>query len=130
MTEAEAKELKPGDRVLVEATIREINNHMPEDGNIYIALNVVNLEHDEAWSCVRCEDIREKITPPRRKFRKEDIVAVKNEAIYYVTEDELEGVRVYLSATGEDTWDIRLRASMLTLVCAVENREDRKEGEV
>ena len=129
MTEAEAKELKPGDRVLVEATIREINNHMPEDGNIYIALNVVNLEHDEAWSCVRCEDIREKIAPPRRKFRKGDIVW-GGQKFFHVVTDEADGA-VSIAENGAEAQEhYFVSPGELTLVCAVENREDRKEGEV
>ena len=114
MTEAEAKELKPGDRVLVEVVIQEVHEHF-----IYLSSEYVDFRN-----------IREKVSPPRRKFKKGDIVAVKSGSIYYVVDDEDEGEKVYLSITWKSTWDIRLFARDLTLVCAVENREDRKEGEV
>ena len=118
MTLEEAKQLKPGDRVLVEMYI--------DGSSVFNEYGHVCLES----AYVLPEAIREKIAPPRRKFKKGDIVAVKREAIYYVTDDEKEGLKVYLSATGEDTWSIRLVASELTLICAVEDREDRKGGEV
>lgn len=134
MTLEEAKRLKTGDRVLVEATIRELNNHMPEDGNIYIALNVVNLEHDEAWSCVRYEDIREKVVPQRRRFKAGDVVLSRAGRILLVrcNEEESPTARLVESFNyhynhheiNTIAWD------ELTLVCAVGNREDRKEGEV
>lgn len=113
MTLEEAKQLKPGDRVLVEMDI--------DDSSVFNEYGHVCLES----AYVLPQDIREKIAPPRRKFKAGDIVAVKNEAIYYVTDDEQEGRRVYLSITGKSEWDIHLVPDDLTLICAVENREDR-----
>ena len=123
MTLEEAKQLKPGDRVLVEAKVRAINGNTIDAGNVRIALNVRNLEHDEAWPSVRCEDIREKITIPSRGFQTGDIVR------YY---DDLREVECFnpvpmvgLADGGDDPeW---VEASEVELVCAVEDRADRKE---
>ena len=116
MTLEEAKKLKIGDRILVEMEVgcNDNNEIIDRDGDIWLTRRYVKPER-----------IREKL---RNKFRKGDIVAVKNEAIYYVFEDEQEERKVYLSATGKDTWDVRLDASDLTLICAAKDRADRKEG--
>ena len=110
MTLEEARQLKPGDRVLVEILI-DYDSVFDEYGNVCL---------ESAY--VLPEAIREKIAPPRRKFKKGDIVAVKSGAIFYIAKDEQEGMRVFLAAVDGKTWDICLDASNLTLICAAEDR--------
>ena len=128
MTIEEAKKLKIGDRVLVEAEV--IDCITGESPYIHItAGGDVAMKSASAWSketfySVAPEAIREKIMPPRRKFKKGDIVRF-NEVIRYVLEDEDQyGVLVadHEDAEGGSLADF----GELTLLCAVEDRADRK----
>lgn len=116
MTLDEARQLKPGDRVLVEMEVSANTDGQPvvRDGLVFLYTRLVSPEQ-----------IREKLPPPRRKFKKGDIVAVKSGAVFYIAKDEQEGMKVFLAAVDGKTWDLLLDASNLKLICAAEDRADR-----
>lgn len=122
MTIEEAKHLRPGDRVLIEAVIDSLCGDIFQENRVLIAIKGYADSVD-----VAPEDIREKLPTPRRKFRKGDIVS-RNGHLYYVADDELNNGKVLL-----DCWDdgiMHTRADLLTLERAVENRENRSAADV
>lgn len=133
MTPEEAKQLKPGDCVLVEAFVAVGFNGQVQFGkrdNLFIVLgrNGENGTIIYDRNLVRCEDIREKLTPPRRKFRKGDILLSRNGYIYFAVDDEDENGEVGVDYSEDSDAAYFVEAENLTLMLAVENRKDRKEG--
>lgn len=128
MTKEEASKLKPGDRVLIEATIRGCDKcAIDNDGDVRISLEVLGGTKTD-WAHIKPEAIREKISPPRRAFRKGDIVKLKDTcslALYYVSADEIVGSRGICLDTGRRFAEVP--ASDIELVCSVDDRKDRKE---
>ena len=118
MTLEEVKQLKQGDRVLVEMSVSVDTDGQPivRDGLVFLYTRLV-----------RPEDIREKITPSRRKFKKGDIVS-RNGHLYYVADDEMANGKVLLDCCGDGI--MHTRADLLTLERGVEDRVNRKEEEV
>lgn len=123
MTLNEAKKLKAGDRVLVEAIIRDhAEGIIDRKGNVRITNEIADDETTD-WSFTKPESIREKIAPPRRKFRDGDIVCYAGSgALAYVCRDELEDGSVFVGGLTKSIGYIFLK-----LVCPVEERHDRKE---
>ena len=118
MTLDEARQLKPGDRVLVEMYI--------DDSSVFNEYGHVGLES----AYVLPEAIREKIVQPRRKFRKGDIVRTHRGYVFFAVEDENEDGEVSVERSEELAEGHFAKAENLTLLLAVENRKDREEGEV
>ena len=129
MTLEEAKQLKPGDRVLVEAEVvpsvtarfdgNSLADHISSQGNLSVKVASSGHYKNSFWVCAP-EAIREKIAPPRRKFRGGDIVRYTGSgALAYVNRDEFEDGRVFAGG-----WTTPYKAEELILICAVENRED------
>lgn len=118
MTLEEARQLKPGDRVLVEMDI--------DDSSVFNEYGHVCLES----AYVLPEAIREKIVQPRRKFRKGDIVRTHRGYVFFTVEDEDEDGKVSVEQSEELDAGHFAEAEKLTLLLAVEDRKDRKEGEV
>lgn len=114
MTEAEARQLKPGDRVLVEMKIQDVLGH-----SIYLFSK-----------CADFSDIREKVAPPRRKFKKGDIVRTHRGYVFFAVEDEDEDGNVSVEQSEELDAGHFAKAENLTLLLAMENRKDREEGDV
>lgn len=129
MTLEEAKQLKPGDKVLLEAEVTTANSrkpyeHMTFHGNVAVMIAVCGT-NAASCSCVSPEAIREKIAPQRRKFKIGDIVRVTNDiphAPFIVREDE--GAAT-IKIWGEGIGFKYVEADKLTLICAVEDRADR-----
>lgn len=121
MTLEEARQLKPGDRVLVEAVIG-LDPHdkrtIDRDGDVWLQKPYV-----------KPEAIREKVAPPRRKFKKGDIVRTHRGYVFFAVEDEDEDGKVGVEHSEELDACHFAEAENLTLLLAVENRKDRKEGE-
>ena len=136
MTLEEAKQLKPGDRVLVEMVVAVETPARVIDGYGYVWLKK---------GYAKPEQIREKIVPQRRKFKAGDVVLSSAGSIMLVRCDEggypfarlVESFNYHNNhrEINDNLWD------ELTLVCAVGNRADRsaaadgsgvtrKEGEV
>ena len=114
----EAKQLKTGDRVLIEA---EVVQCIDQDFDVYLSLKstVDGKEHCEFFSF---EYITKKIMPTCRKFKVGDIVIPKGyETPLLVTADEKDGVVETFNA-------VPFSHELLILVCAVEDRKDRKGG--
>lgn len=113
MTLDEAKQLKPGDRVLVEMEIQEVL-----ESSVFLSSEYADFSN-----------IREKIAPQRRKFRKGDIVWYRN--TFFRVLNDSDGVSVYIAECGADVnpWNEWLVVSPgnIQLVSSVEDREDRKE---
>ena len=131
MTLEEARELKPGDRVLVEAEVvpsvtarfdgNSLAEHITSQGNVSVKVASSGHYKNSFWVCAP-EAIREKIAPPRRKFREGDIVKPIRSPYYYkVDRDEFEDGRVFAGG-----WSMPYKAEELTLICAAEDRADRK----
>lgn len=134
MTPEEAKQLQPGDKVLIEAYISSSYNRgcqFGENGNILIDL-LKNGEHGEFCydsHFVRLESIRKKLKPfyepeptTYRKFKALDIVFASG-AYWIVGVDEFDNGSVVVGMTGTIR---RYMHKDLELICAAENREDRK----
>lgn len=126
MTLDEAKKLKHGDRVLVEA---EVCMAVTDEQHFHITpLNNVAVKvarrgaHDASFWSVDPEAIREKIAP-LRKFKEGDIVELGGKS-YIVLEDERCG-GVKIDYRDSVYSYMILHGSHLKLICAVENREDR-----
>ena len=120
MTLEEARQLKPGDRVLVEMVVAGESPVGIVDGCGYVWL---------IRGYAKPESIREKITPPRRMFKAGDIVRVTDDiphASFIVREDERVAT---IKMWGEGIGFKYVNADKLTLICAVEDRRDRKEDE-
>ena len=135
MTLEEAKKLKPGDRILIEAIVRghETRGTIDPDGDVRISFELSRRGTHE-WAFIKPEAIREKIVPPRRKFRKGDIVKDKSSGIYYdIAKDENDeaGLKDHIAARPSGNAEYKstsyFRIGVLTLVCAVEDRSDRRE---
>lgn len=110
MTLEEAKQLKPGDLVLAEVKIKATYK------------GCISLSSQYVEFC----DIREKIAPPRRRFKEGDLVKFLGDlSIIEVNRDELEGNLVFAGGFTKP-----FLFAELILVCAVEDRADRKGGEV
>lgn len=132
MTLEEAKKLKPGDRVLVEAEVicavtgDTTTPHITIQGNVVVKVGVDGTCTREYFPCAPSA-IREKIAPPRRKFRKGDIVRTHRGYVFFAVEDENEYGEVSVEQSEELAAGYFAKAENLTLLLAVENREDRKE---
>lgn len=116
MTLEEAKNLKQGDRVLVEMEVCYNSNGgiIDEEGDIWFR---------RAYA--KPESIREKLAPPRRKFKEGDIVRYTGSGtLTYVCRDEFEDGSVFVGGLTRS-----VRYVFLELICAVENREDRPAAE-
>lgn len=120
MTLEEARQLKPGDRVLVEATVGSYDTTIIDEQNyVWIFEHFINIEN-----------IREKVAPQRRKFRKGDIVMSRNGYIYFAVDDEDENGEVGVDHSEDSDAEYFEEGENLTLLLAVEDRSDRKEEEV
>lgn len=125
MTLEEAKQLKDGDHILIEAIVRNLiisNNQSPfcDSGNT-IGIRYKNElgYYENDYICI--SNIREKIEPPRRKFKEGDIVLVAD-GVREVCEDETDGVvKVLYYCRGI----VSHKAKVLLLICPVEERHDR-----
>ena len=128
MTNEEVQQLKPGDKVLVEAEVivamsgKSPYIHITRHGNV-----AVKSERDgcygDCFYTVNPSAIREKLAPPRRKFKEGDIVrGAGSNSLAYVNRDEFEDGRVFAGG-----WSTPYKAEELTLICAAEDRADRKE---
>lgn len=130
MTLEEAKKLKLGDRVLVEAEVICSGIGEPHDSLITSCGNVaVKMACSSPIGIMCCgvapEAIRKKIETSR-KFKKGDIVVTKRGALYFVIEPA-DGRRMVRLARKEDSdWELATYAHELTLICAAEDRADRK----
>lgn len=130
MTIQEAKKLEPGDLILIEGIVRNnIGKQTPmSKTGKSIAVRYKNEigEYYDDWIAV-C-NIREKLEPPRRFYKKGDIVKAKETcslALYYVAADELAGSSGICLTNGHRFTNVP--ASELELVCAADKREDEKE---
>ena len=118
MKKEDLSKLKKGDKVCI--TMNAEVNGLVDDGE---TLSVRTSQID-ACLFVHCSNIER--GGVRRKFRKGDIIrTLCGGAIYEVQSDEV--CLVSVNYRGEQK---QLDVSRIGLVCAVENREDRKEGEV
>lgn len=122
MTPEEAKQLKTGDRVLIEAEVNVPGTSaVDEHGEVHLYVPNIMRKY---FYC-RPSSIREKLEPPRRKFEQGDIIRFANDArTYEVCGDEVRGivkVRNYCRGI------VNCKAEELLLVCAVEDRVDIKE---
>ena len=126
MTLEEAKQLKPGEYVSavfkVEMSFGEI---FDSAGNI--KLRAVNEKGDSNFymSLISPEFVK-KSKKPRRKFLTGDIVMGKDGEVRVVFEDECDG-RVYISDNEFDSCMEYDKPRNFTLICAAEDRRDRKE---
>ena len=125
----EAKLLKPGDKVLVEAEVTLATTgeppylHVTRSGNVAMK-SASAASIGEMFYAVAPEAIREKLPTPSRKFRMGDIVSY--DAVYYVIEDQSR-FGVLIDKTEDAEYGHMVDAADLSLLCAAENREDRKE---
>ena len=116
MTEAEARQLKPGDRVLVEMEVFMDPHNSDIDKNSHVWL---------IGGLAKPEQIREKIAPPRRRFKEGDLVKFRGAlAIIEVNRDELEDNLVFAGGFTKP-----FLFAELILVCAVEDRADRSAAD-
>ena len=128
MTLEEAKQLKAGDRVLVEAEVICAATGEPPDSPITSRGNVAvkvacSCPNVMTHCCVAPEAIRKKVTTARRKFKKGDIVLYDSK-LWFIHRNEDENGIVEMS-NGKKLM-IKAHYSTLDIVCAAENREDRK----
>lgn len=130
MTPEQADKLRDGDRVLIEAEIsctdKNASTLAKRTGTVSVSIKsyrgIENIYH------VHYLAVREKITPPRRMFRKGDIVKHKDSyslSLFYVAACELAGSSSVCLTTGNSFTEAP--ASELELICAVEDRVDGKE---
>ena len=107
----EAKQICKGDRIVVETTIGD-HDIINDDGSIILVRRYIPPR-----------DIREKVAPPRRKFKEGDLVKfVGALAIIEVNRDEMGDNLVFAGGFTKP-----FLFAELILICAAENREDRKE---
>lgn len=120
MTFEEAMTLKPGDRVLVEATV-----HSQMRGLAIFRVQTECCPFVD-FARVSYDKIRKKLPQTRRKFRRGDIVSTRQGNVFFVVEDESDDGKV--SAEPNEGWNAEhfAEAESLTLICALENRMDRK----
>lgn len=120
MTLEEASELKPGDKVLVEATVHS------QMGELAIFRVQTECRPFVDLARVSYDKIRKRLPQPRRKFRRGDIVSTRQGNVFFVVEDESDDGKV--GAEPNEGWlaEHFIEAESLTLVCALENRMDRK----
>lgn len=122
MTPEEVKQLKAGDRILIEAIVRNwsfgsFHAHLDEERGTVAIYTKSSDEETKYVSFVQYSDIREKIVPPRRKFKRGDIVEhIKSSYLFFVDQDEYSDGTVALRS-----WSSRYNADELKLICAVEN---------
>lgn len=116
MTPEETKQLRPGDRILVEIQLCP-NDIVSDDGYVRLINRYLNPK-----------SIREKLSPPRRTFRAGDIVLLQNNILNVIEDESSDGVLV--SVINKNTVGTLTNPHDLTLICAADNREDRKENEV
>lgn len=119
MTLEEAKKLEHGDRILIEAEARAIlTDCVDEDGEVqFYVPNVIGKSFYCKASC-----IREKLEP-RRAFEEGDIVKWGIDSEIYVITDIVRRIEI----RGSDGECIYVPLSDIELVCAAEDRADRKE---
>lgn len=134
MTPDEAKQLMPGDRVLLEAEVTYANyrekpdEHMTFYGNVAVKVATCGA-HAAAFWVVSPEAIREKLAPPRRLYKKGDIVIVDETDVFVIHDDERpnrETIRVD-HPNYKYTYIHKTEFHRMQLVCPVEDRHDRKE---
>lgn len=126
MTLEEARQLKPGDRILVEMEVRNRpNGDAPLDEETgAVATFSKWIKRLGMRTSIHCSSIREKIAPPRRKFKAGDVVYAFY-GYWGVSHDENENGFVEIGNSNQ----IRSAfPSELILICAAEDRADRKEG--
>lgn len=124
MTLDEAKKLEHGDRVLVEMEVMKDSffGETVSAGAVYI--RAVGMENVAA--AVKPEFIRKKLEPTtRRKFKALDIVFAQG-AYWIVGQNERDDGSVLVGMMGAIS---RYKHKDLELICAAENREDRKGAE-
>lgn len=126
MTLEEAKQLKAGDHVLIEAEIRnwEGREHSLDETDENVAIRTKNRNGKLINIWVYRGHIREKIEPPRRKFEAGDIV-VHNKRIFFVESNEREDGVVCLTNGGRV--DYKSHYTQLELVCPYSGRADLPE---
>lgn len=123
MTPEEAKQLKTGDRVLIEAEVNVPGTSaVDEHGEVHLYVpNIMG----KYFYC-RPSSIREKLEPPRRKFKVGDIVKRKGtNRLYTVAQNENIGHYDIGLLIDEHLTDELIEE--LELVCAFDDRADRKE---
>lgn len=120
MTLEEAGELKPGDKVLVEATVHS------QMGDFAIFRVQTDCFPFVDMARVSYDKIRKRLPQPRRKFRRGDIVSTRLGNVFFVVDDESDDGKV--GAEPNEGWlaEHFAEAESLTLICALENRMDRK----
>ena len=125
MTAEEVNQLKPGDYVSAVFKVTTWDNGNILDGEGYTKLIPLDsLSTDEEECTYLHSSCLQKAEKPRRKFKEEDIVRVTEDspiAAYVVREDECDStVKIWGEAIGLKY----INADKLTLICAVENRDD------
>lgn len=126
MTLEEARQLKPGDRVFIEANVAS-----DETGRTIFADEALSISLDGGRGMsktlilvnpyiVRKEAIRKKIET-RRKFKKGDIVFFLDRLFFVSSDGDENETEIFLD--GDYYW---ARNSEIKLICAVEDRSDRK----
>lgn len=116
MTPEEAKRLIPGDFILIETQLYQ-NDIVGNDGYVMLRSRYINPN-----------SILKKPDPPRRKFKNGDIVLFHDNVFNVIDDESSDGV--IISIVNNKNHGNRVDPSDLTLVCAAENREDRKEDAV
>lgn len=131
MTKDEAKQLKPGDKVLVEAEVTcpvigyPRTSHISSRGNVGLKTAILGSPCVAHWM-VAPEAILKKVRSMNRNFRNGDTVWYKN-AFFRVINDS-DGESVYMVKCGDDVnpmndW-ILVSAHEVQLVSAAEESDD------
>lgn len=107
----EAKQICKGDRIVVETTIGD-HDIINDDGSIILVRRYIPPR-----------DIREKVAPPRRKFKAGDVVYSFGK--YWGLSHDEDNLGMVLMGCGST--QRHTHYSYVELICAAENREDRKE---
>lgn len=118
MTLEEEKKLKPGDLVLV--LVELVQRSEAEPDNWHGKTCVESL-------CLCPEDIHSVYEPARRKFKNGDIVRYFDELRYVINEQDRFGVLIAVEENAR--YGTMADAEELTLICPVEDRHDRKDGQ-
>lgn len=135
MTPKEAKQLKPGDRVLVEAEVScpvigyPRTHHISSRGNVGLKMAILGTPC-VTHCMVAPETIREKVSSMPRKFKNGDFVWYKNAFFRVLNDSDGESVHIVKSGgEGDNPMNERIVVSAddVQLVSAVEDLADRKE---
>lgn len=128
MTPEEAKRLRPGDLILVEAEVSFANyrenqdEHMTFYGNVSVKVASKGHFQNGFWVCAP-EAIREKIAAPRRKYETGDVVFHANELWFVHREENEEGDVALNNGSGTIR---KTHYSALSLICPYGERADVK----